>query len=98
MKAPGGVSTNGDKGNDMPPMNPGGELSLMDPKAYMGLGLCKLNPNSNGFLKSIPELISVDKLAVGIEPFVHVNCDIYVPKHPRVYKKGAQKTPTSVRG
>jgi len=37
MRAPGGVATNGDKGDDMPPMNPGGELSLMNPKAYMGL-------------------------------------------------------------
>jgi len=37
MRAPGGVSTNGDKDNDMPSMNSGGELSLMNPKAYMGL-------------------------------------------------------------
>jgi len=37
MRAPGGVATNGDKGDDMPPMNSGGELSLMNPKAYMGL-------------------------------------------------------------
>jgi len=37
MRAPGGVAANGDKGNDMPPMNSGGRLSLMNLKAYMGL-------------------------------------------------------------
>jgi len=37
MKTSGGVTTNGDKGNDMPPMNSRGWLSLMNPKAYIGL-------------------------------------------------------------
>jgi len=37
MKTLGGVATNGDKGDDMPPMNSGGRLSLMNPKAYIGL-------------------------------------------------------------
>ncbi|MCD6464884.1 transposase [Candidatus Bathyarchaeota archaeon] len=32
-----GVTPIGDKGGDKPPMNPRGELSLMDPKAYIGL-------------------------------------------------------------
>jgi len=32
-----GVTMNGDKGNDMPPMNSRGWMSLMNPKAYIGL-------------------------------------------------------------
>ena len=42
MKRGSGVTTNGGKGDDMPPMNPRGGLSLMNPKAYQHL--CKLNP------------------------------------------------------
>jgi len=37
MKALGGVATNGGKGDDMPPMNSRWWLSLMNPKAYIGL-------------------------------------------------------------
>ncbi len=37
MKALEGVTTNGDEGGDKPPMNPGGGLSLMNPKAYIDL-------------------------------------------------------------
>ena len=37
VKTLGGVTANGGKGYDMPPMNPRGELSLMNPKAYIGL-------------------------------------------------------------
>jgi len=36
MKALGGVATKGGKGDDMPPMNSGGWLILMSPKAYIG--------------------------------------------------------------
>jgi len=62
MRAPGGVSTNGDKGCDMPPMNPGGELSLMNPKAYMGSGLCKLNP----FSRDLPHRIILSASSSGV--------------------------------
>ena len=37
MKTLDGVTPIGDEGNDMPPMNPRGGLSLMNPKAYIGL-------------------------------------------------------------
>jgi len=37
MKRGSGVTMNGGKGNDMLPMNPRGRLSLMNPKAYIGL-------------------------------------------------------------
>ena len=37
MKEGRGVTTKGDKGDDMLPMNPRGELSPMNPKAYIGL-------------------------------------------------------------
>jgi len=37
MKTSGGVTTNGDKGNDMPSMNSRGWLSPMNLKAYVGL-------------------------------------------------------------
>ena len=37
MRALGGVTTNGGKGNDKLPMNPRGRLSLMNPKTYIGL-------------------------------------------------------------
>jgi len=37
MKTSGGVTTNGDKGNDMLPMNSRGWMSLMNPKAYVVL-------------------------------------------------------------
>jgi len=37
MKVLGGVATKGGKGHDMPPMNLGWWLSLMNPKAYIGL-------------------------------------------------------------
>jgi len=37
MKRGSGVTTNGDKGNDMPPMNSRGWMSLMNPKAYVVL-------------------------------------------------------------
>jgi len=37
MKRGSGVTTNGDKGNDMPSMNSRGWLSLMNPKAYVVL-------------------------------------------------------------
>ena len=37
MRTLGGVTTNGGKDDDMLPMNPRGELSLMNPKAYIGL-------------------------------------------------------------
>jgi len=37
MKALGGVAANGGKDDDKPPMNSRGWLSLMNPKAYIGL-------------------------------------------------------------
>jgi len=37
MKTLGGVTANGGKDNDMPLMNSRGGLSLMNPKAYIGL-------------------------------------------------------------
>jgi len=37
MKALGGVTTNGGKGYDKPPMNSRRWLNLMNPKAYIGL-------------------------------------------------------------
>jgi len=37
MKVLGGVTAKGGKGDDMPPMNPRGGLSLMNPKAFIGL-------------------------------------------------------------
>ena len=37
MKSGSGVTTKGGKGDDKPPMNPRGELSLMNTKAYIGL-------------------------------------------------------------
>jgi len=37
MRALGGVTTKGGKGNDKLPMNPRGRLSLMNPKTYIGL-------------------------------------------------------------
>jgi len=37
MRVLGGVTTKGGKGNDMSLMNPRGELSLMNPKVYIGL-------------------------------------------------------------
>jgi len=36
MRALGGVAVKGGKGDDKPPMNPRGWLSLMNPKAYIG--------------------------------------------------------------
>ena len=36
MKALGGVTANGGEGDDMPPMNSRGGLSLMNPKAFIG--------------------------------------------------------------
>ncbi len=37
VRALGGVTPMGGEGDDKPPMNPGGGLSLMSPKAYIGL-------------------------------------------------------------
>jgi len=37
MRTLGGVSTNGGKGHDKPPMNSRWWLSMMNPKAYIGL-------------------------------------------------------------
>jgi len=37
MRALGGVATNGGEGDDMPLMNSRGWLSLMNPKAYIGI-------------------------------------------------------------
>jgi len=37
MKVLGGVATKGGKDNDKPPMNSRGGLSLMNPKAHIGL-------------------------------------------------------------
>ncbi len=37
MKALGRVTTNGDEGDENPPMNPRGEPSSMNPEAYIGL-------------------------------------------------------------
>jgi len=37
MKVLGGVATKGGKDDDKPPMNSRGGLSLMSPKAYIGL-------------------------------------------------------------
>jgi len=37
MRALGGVATKGGEDDDMPPMNPRGGLSLMNPKAFIGL-------------------------------------------------------------
>jgi len=37
MKRGGGVTTNGGKGDDKPPMNSREWLNLMNPKAYIGL-------------------------------------------------------------